>query len=280
MSLALRCASRLLAQPLAARSSLARMAPRVTLRAAGTFKHHDTEINAADTPFEFDDESEKEIAFTLAKYPDTLQGKQSAIMPMLWIVQQQLDKAHETIKFKHADDGATKFPKSQGGGGWVPLAAMHKIAERLGCSHMDVYEVATFFTMYNREKLGRFHIQLCATTPCMVCGAYDIMHTIEAHLGIKAGETSDDGLFTLTEVECLGACVNAPMVQINDMFFENLTPENTVALLDNLKAGKEVMVGPQNGLKHSLGPMGRTSLIGEPTGPQCRELPPPFQPPA
>ena len=87
-------------------------------------------------------------------------------------------------------------------------------------------------------------------------------------------------MFSLLEVECLGACVNAPMVQINDMFFENLTPENTVALLDNLKAGKEVMVGPQNGLKHSLGPMGRTSLIGEPTGPQCRELPPPFQPPA
>jgi len=138
---------------------------------------------------------------------------------------------------------------------------------------MDVYEVATFFTMYNREKRGKFHIMLCATTPCMVCGAYDIMHTIEAHLGIKAGETSSDGLFTLTEVECLGACVNAPMVQINDMFFEDLTPETTVKLLDNLAAGKPVVVGPQNGRKHSLGPMGRTSLTEPPTGPFCRELP-------
>ena len=128
-----------------------------------------------DAPFDFDEESEREIAFTLSKYPDTLQGKQSAIMPMLWIVQQQLDKAHPTIQTKYADPGATPFPKSQGGGGWVPIAAMHKIAERLGCSHMDVYEVATFFTMYNREKLGKFHIMLCATTPCMVCGAYDIM---------------------------------------------------------------------------------------------------------
>jgi len=240
-------------------------------RASGTFHHVKEADNLEETPFEFDEEAEKEIAFTLNKYPDTLQGRQSGIMPLLWIVQAQLDRAHATIK---ADNprGAMAFPKSQGGGGWVPLAAMHKIAERLGCSHMDVYEVATFFTMYNREKRGRFHIMLCATTPCMVCGAYDIMHTIEKHLGIKAGETTADGEFTLTEVECLGACVNAPMVQVNDMFFENLTTESTVQLLDNLKAGNPVKIGPQNGLTNSEGPMGRTSLIEPPLGPQCRDL--------
>jgi len=253
---------------------------RVAVRSAGTFKHHDRPGNSVAEDFEFDAESEKEIAFTLNKYPETLQGKQSAIMPMLWIVQQQLDKAHPTMKFKHADPAATAFPKSQGGGGWVPISAMHKIADRLGCTHMDVYEVATFFTMYNREKLGKFHIQLCATTPCMICGAYDIMHTIEAHLDIKAGETSADGLFTLTEVECLGACVNAPMIQVNDMFFEDLTPETTIKLLDDLAAGNEVVVGPQNGRKHSLGPMGRTSLTEPPPAPFCRELPAPFNPPA
>lgn len=239
---------------------------------AGPFLHNNVPDNTADTPFEFDEESEKEIAFTLSKYPDTLQGKQSGIMPLLWIVQQQLDRAHATIKDKYADPGATPFPKSQGGGGWVPLAAMHKIAERLGCSHMDVYEVATFFTMYNRQKLGKFHIQLCATTPCMVCGAYDIMHAIEEHLGIKAGGTSEDGMFTLTEVECLGACVNAPMIQVNDMFFEDLTPETTIKLLDNLRDGKQVTVGPQNGRKNSEGPMGRTSLTSPPMGPYCRDL--------
>ena len=271
--------------PLASRGSrlaLPKFAPVAALgaRHAGTFKHHNTSDNSTESKFEFDEESEKEIAFTLSKYPDTLQGKQSAIMPMLWIVQQQLDKAHPTMKVKYADEGATPFPKSQGGGGWVPLAAMHKIAERLGCTHMDVYEVSTFFTMYNREKLGKFHIQLCATTPCMVCGAYDIMHTIEAHLGIKGGETSADGLFTLTEVECLGACVNAPMIQVNDMFFEDLTPETTVKLLDDLKAGREVIVGPQNGRKNSLGPMGRTSLTEPPSPPYCRELPAPFAPPS
>ena len=97
--------------------------------------------------------------------------------------------------------------------------------------------------------------------------------TIEAHLGIKAGgETSGDGLFTLTEVECLGACVNAPMVQINDWFFEDLTPATTVKLLDDLKAGRPVKIGPQNERIHSEGPMGRTSLIGEASGPQCRDL--------
>eukprot|EP00308_Calcidiscus_leptoporus_P005644 CAMPEP_0119404010 /NCGR_PEP_ID=MMETSP1334-20130426/143676_1 /TAXON_ID=127549 /ORGANISM="Calcidiscus leptoporus, Strain RCC1130" /LENGTH=276 /DNA_ID=CAMNT_0007427967 /DNA_START=18 /DNA_END=848 /DNA_ORIENTATION=+ len=238
---------------------------------AGPFKHFESAENSSGMAFEFDAESEKEIAFTLSKYPDTLQGRQSGIMPLLWIVQQQLDRTHNTIKASSAP-GAMDFPKTQGGGGWVPLAAMHKIAERLGCTHMDVYEVATFFTMYNRERKGAFHIQLCATTPCMVCGAYDIMSTIEDHLGIKAGESSSDGMWTLTEVECLGACVNAPMIQVNDFFFENLTPESTIKLLDNLRDGKEVKIGPQNGLKNSEGPMGRTSLTGPPSGPYCREL--------
>ena len=105
-------------------------------------------------------------------------------------------------------------------------------------------------------------------------------HTIEAHLGIKAGETSADGLFTLTEVECLGACVNAPMIQVNDMFFEDLTPENTVKLLDDLINDREVVVGPQNGRINSLGPMGRTSLTEPPPAPYCRELPAPFVPPS
>jgi len=252
------------------------------MRPAGSFIHKESPQDSE--KFVFDEESEKEIAFTLSKYPDTAQGKKSGIMPLLWIVQQQLDKAHATIKCDYngpADpkaEGPTPFPKSQGGGGWVPLNAMHAIADRLGCSHMDVYEVATFFTMYNRAQLGKFHIMLCATTPCMVCGAYDIMHAIEAHLGIKAGETTQDGMFTMTEVECLGACVNAPMIQINDMFFEDLTPESTVRLLDDLAAGRKVKVGPQNGRRNSEGPMGRTSLTGEPTGPQCRELPSAAQP--
>jgi len=192
-------AARLVGQrvPVVARQQRVALLRTTAPRAAGGFIHVESPTNSVNDKFVFDEESEREIAFTLSKYPDTKQGKQSAIMPMLWIVQQQLDKAHDTIKYTQSDPNATPFPKSQGGGGWTPVAAMHAIADRLGCSHMDVYEVATFFTMYNREKLGKFHIQLCATTPCMVCGAYDIMDTIESHLGIKAGgPTSDDGLFT------------------------------------------------------------------------------------
>ena len=100
---------------------------------------------------------------------------------------------------------------------------------------MAVYEVATFYTMFNRAKVGKYFIQLCGTTPCMVCGSEEIKQTITDHIGIKNGETTDDHLFTLLEVECLGACVNAPMVQINDDFYECLTPETTRQQLDHLR---------------------------------------------
>jgi len=206
-----------------------------------------------------------------------MQGKMSGIMPLLWVAQQQTDVAHATLKAIPAYEGALSMDEPQGSGGWVPLSAMNAIAKRLGCPRMAVYEVATFFTMYNRNKQGRFHIQLCATTPCMVCGAYDILAAIEKHLGIKCGETTPDAAFTLTEVECLGACVNAPMVQINDHFYEDLTPQSIVKLLDDLKAGNPVKIGPQNARINSLGPLGRTSLTGTPSGPYCRDLsdPPP-----
>lgn len=100
---------------------------------------------------------------------------------------------------------------------------------------MQVYEVATFYTMFNRAHVGKYFIQLCGTTPCMACGSEEIKQTITDHIGIKNGETTEDHMFTLLEVECLGACVNAPMVQINDDFYECLTPETTRQLLDHLR---------------------------------------------
>jgi len=257
--------------PAMRQNRLFRTAPTL-LAGQGSHIHRDTPENNESIPFEFTKESEAEIEKYLSRYPDTPQGRQSAIMPALWVVQQQLDRAHKTIKAETKYEGAFAFDKPQGSGGWVPLKAMHAIADKLGCSRMAVYEVATFFTMYNRNLQGKFHIQLCATTPCMVCGAYDILAAIEKHLGIKCGETTSDGMFTLTEVECLGACVNAPMIQVNDYFFEDLTPENVIPLLDNLKAGKPVKIGPQNDRVHSLGPQGRTSLTSPPAGPYCRDL--------
>ena len=146
---------------------------------------------------------------------------------------------------------------------------MHKIAERLGGSHMDVYEVATFFTMYNRKPQGKFHIQLCGTTPCMICGSEDIKQTITNHLGIKNGETTKDGLFTLLEVECLGACANAPMIQMNDDYYECLTPDTMIELLEACKRGNPPPMGrwgslPMNGQVSCEGPLGKTSLFDEP----------------
>lgn len=150
-------------------------------------------------------------------------------------------------------------------GGWLPLAAMDKVAKLCGVAPIKVYEVATFYTMFNREKTGKYFIQLCGTTPCMICGSEDIKKTIEKHLNMKEGETSADGLFTLREVECLGACANAPMVQMNDDYYECLTPESTIELLEACKAGKPPKMGkwgslPMNNQLSCEGPQGKTTL--------------------
>ena len=157
-------------------------------------------------------------------------------------------------------------------GGFLPVAAMDKVAVIVGVAPMRVYEVATFYTMFNREKRGKYFIQLCGTTPCMICGSQDIKNTIMEHCNIKDGQTSEDGLFTLLEVECLGACANAPMVQINDDYYECLTPETMIELLEACKAGKQPEMGqwgslPMNGQISCEGPQGKTSLLDGPPPP-------------
>lgn len=200
-------------------------------------QHQDTPENNADIPFEFNADSLKKIDVVLKKFPANY--KQSAVMPLLYIAQEQGDN-------------------------WLPLSAMNKIAEVLDIPPIRVYEVASFYTMYNRTPVGKYHIQLCGTTPCMVSGAKKIKDAITEHIGIKEGETSADGLFTLNEVECLGACVNAPMIQVNNKeFYEHLTPENMKQLLDDWKAGKTPKPYNQNHIKTCEGPMGQTSLLTE-----------------
>merc|ERR1711871_1908064 len=146
------------------------------------------------------------------------------------------------------------------------------MGEMLEVAPMRVYEVATFYTMFNRERVGKYFIQLCGTTPCMACGAGEIRSTIEEHLGMGNNETTADGLFTLREVECLGACSNAPMVQLNDDFYENLTPETTRALLDACAAGTPPPLTkwgslPMNGQLSCEGPLGKTTLNTPPHKP-------------
>jgi NADH dehydrogenase (ubiquinone) flavoprotein 2 len=148
---------------------------------------------------------------------------------------------------------------------------MNKVAQICEVAPARVYEVASFYTMFNRNPVGKYFIQLCGTTPCMVCGSEDIKNAITKHLGIKEGGTTPDGMFTLLEVECLGACANAPMLQLNDDYYECLTPKTTVELLEACKKGDgPPAVGrwgslPMNGQVSCEGPLGKTSLFSIPT---------------
>jgi NADH-quinone oxidoreductase E subunit len=194
-------------------------------------------FNAAQpAAFAFTKENLERAKAIIAKYPAGRQ--QSAVMPILHLAQQQHDN-------------------------WLPRAAMDVVADMLGMARVRVYEVATFYTMYNLAPVGTYHVQVCTTTPCWLRGSSDIVAAAEKHLGIKLGETTADGKFTLCEVECLGACVNAPMMQIDtksaSTYYEDLTPENTIALLTDLAAGKSPKAGPQSGRQASEPAAGKSA---------------------
>ena len=187
--------------------------------------------------FKFSAENIKQIEKIVAKYP---KGKQaSAVMPLLDMAQVQC-------------------------GGWIPEAAMEEIGRILDMPRIKVFEVATFYTMYNLKPVGKNHLQFCTTTPCWLRGSADVVKACEKHLGIKMGETTPDGLFTLSEVECLGACVNAAVIQNCGFdFYEDLTAENVIGVLDDLKAGKKPAHGSKCGRKNSGAADGATSLCGQ-----------------
>lgn len=204
------------------------------------------DLNAPYQPETFAFRDTKKVQDFIALYPPGKQ--QSAVMPLLDLAQRQL-----------GEDGAKANPPF---GGWIPRAAMDEIAKILGMPKIKVYEVATFYSMYNLAPVGKHLVQVCGTTPCWLCGSDKVMKACEDHLGVHAGETTKDGLFTVVEVECLGACVNAPMVQINDDFYEDLTPERTKEILVALAEGKQVPVGSQGGRQTSMARGGATTLKG------------------
>lgn len=181
----------------------------------------------------------------IAKYPP--QYKQAAMGPVLDIAQRQC-------------------------GGWLPLSAMNKVATVLDVNPMKVYEYASFYTMFNRTPVGKHFVQVCGTVPCHLVGAHDIMTALKKRLGVKAGATTPDGLFTLLEVECLGACSNAPMMQINDDYYEDLTVERAVAIIDELAAGKVPKTGPQFERRVACPNGGKTTLLEAPLGPYAPHL--------
>ncbi len=187
------------------------------------------DLNADYQPKEFAFREPKKVEEIFGRYPAGRQ--QSAIMPLLDLAQRQV-----------GEDGAKANPPY---GGWIPRAAMDEIARIVDVPPMKVYEVATFYSMYNLAPVGKYLLQMCTTTPCWLCGSAKVVEACEKNLGIHVGESTKDGLFTMMEVECLGACANAPMIQINDDFYEDLTPESMTEILESLKKGKMPPAGPQ-----------------------------------
>ncbi len=172
----------------------------------------------------------------IAKYPEGRQ--QSAVIPVLWRAQEQ-------------------------SGGWLPKKAIEAVAELLGMARIRVLEVATFYTMFNLSPVGKFYVQLCGTTPCMLRGSEDLKKICKRMIG-EQDHVTDDGLFSWTEVECLGACVNAPMVQINYDYYEDLTPDILTRLLNDLSAGRNPTPGPQIDRQMS-GPVGGPTTLTDPS---------------
>ena len=189
---------------------------------------------AAEQPesFAWKPEYREKVDWWLAKYP--ADRKRSAVIPLLWLAQEQE-------------------------GGWISEAAMRVIGEELEMSRIRVLEVATFYSMFNLAPVGRYFVQMCGTTPCWLRGSDEVKRVCREEIG-PSGKVTEDGLISWIEVECLGACCNAPMVQINDYYYEDLTAENFRTLLDNLRKGEPVRVGPQNGRVSSEPDGGITTL--------------------
>ena len=188
---------------------------------------------AQPTSFAFTPDSLEKAKAFIARYPAGRQ--QSAVMPLLDLAQRQE--------------------------GWVSQAAMEVIGEMLDMAPIRVQEVATFYTMYNRQPMGRHHVQVCTNICCQLRDSDGIADAVRGALDVQFGETTKDGLFTVSEVECLGACVNAPMMQIDDDFYEDLTPDSTRAILDALRQGQTPKTGPQNGRQFSAPEGGPTTLL-------------------
>ena len=182
--------------------------------------------------FEYSAENLKEVENILKKYPE--KNKKSAVMPLLYLAQKQNEN-------------------------WIPLAAIKYIAKYLSMPYISVYEVATFYTMYNLAPVGKNFIQVCTTTPCLIRGADKIVKICKEKISPNESEISKDGNCSWMEVECLGACVSAPMVQINDDYYEDLDEQSTVEILDSLINDKPLKPGSYRGRKNTAPEKSKTS---------------------
>jgi NADH dehydrogenase (ubiquinone) flavoprotein 2 len=192
-----------------------------------------TEIAPPGPPFDFSAENFELARRIIAKYPKGRQA--SAVLALLDLAQRQ-------------------------NGGWLTLPTLDYVAHFLDMPPIRVYEVATFYTMFNLHPVGRHHVQICTNLPCWLRGSDNIVEACRRRLGIGLGETTEDGLFTLSETECLGACVNAPMAQIGDDYYEDLSPESMEKILDALARGETPKAGSQIGRRGAEPAGGLTTL--------------------
>lgn len=193
---------------------------------------------SASADFSFDEANRKRAATIIARYPAGRQA--SAVLPLLDLAQRQA-------------------------GGWLPVPAMDHVAAMLDMAPIRVYEVASFYTMFQLKPVGRHHIQVCTTTPCWLRGSDEVVEACRKVLGVELGETTVDGEFSLGEVECLGACVNAPVVQIGDEYYEDMDAARTEAVLEALKRGETPAGGSQSGRQTSAPAGGPTTLTSLPS---------------
>ena len=184
--------------------------------------------------FEFNKKNLEEAQKIIKKYPEGKQ--QSAVMPLLYLAQKQNNN-------------------------WIPLAAMKYIASFLNMPYIKVYEVATFYSMYNLSPVGKYFFQICTTTPCMIRGAYDVVNVCKKKISDKEKELSKDKTCSWMEVECLGACINAPMMQINDDYYEDLDKEKTLDILDKILKDEKPKPGSYRGRINNEPENGRKTLM-------------------
>ena len=189
--------------------------------------------------FAFSPEYKAKADMYIGRYPAGRQ--QSAVMALLDLAQRQVGAETQTQ-------------------GWLPVPVIEYVANYLGMPYMRTYEVATFYTMYNLAPVGRYHVQVCGTTPCMLRGSDDIIAACKSR-GLLKGATTPDGMFTLTEVECMGNCASAPMVQINDDNYEDLDHSSMTAILKDLAEGKQPKVGTQLPGRHTVEPYGGATTL-------------------
>jgi len=195
--------------------------------------------------FAWTDENQAKRNEIIGRYPAGRQ--QSASIPLLDLAQRQVG----------AETGTQ---------GWLPIPVIEFVAREIGMAYIRVLEVASFYTMFNLAPVGKYHVQVCGTTPCMLRGSDDVLAACK-NMGLNKGKTTPDGLFTLTEVECMGNCASAPMVQINDDNYEDLDYDRTTAILQALAAGEQPKAGTQEPGRHTVEPFGGpttlTAMVGD-----------------